>query len=123
MDIQWRDDQPIYLQLRERVVGMILDGRLDEDGPLPSVRTVASEFQLNPMTVMKAYQSLVDDGIVEKRRGKGMFCIPGARQRLLEQEKQQFLDDEWPRIVDRIRSLGLTTNELLNSQINNGEDG
>jgi len=113
MDPQWRDDQPIYLQLRERLIGMILDGSLGEDEALPSVRNVAGQFQLNPMTVMKAYQSLVDDGLVEKRRGLGMFCTRGARQRLREQERLQFVTDEWPRIVTRMRRLGLKPVDLL----------
>lgn len=113
MDIQWREDQPIYLQLRDRVKGMILDGSLPEGEVLPSVRQVASQFQLNPITVMKSYQTLVDDGIVEKKRGIGMYCLEGARSKLLEQEKLQFITDEWPRIVKQIRQLGIKPEELL----------
>ncbi len=115
MGIQWREDKPIYLQLRERVVRMILDGRLTEGEALPSVRNVASELQVNPITVMKAYQSLVDDGIVEKQRGKGMFCVEGAKKQLLLQEKEQFLDEEWPRILQRIENLNLTVEELMSA--------
>ena len=113
MDIQWQEDKPIYLQLRDRVKGMILDGSLPEGENLPSVRQVASQFQLNPLTVMKAYQTLVDDGIVEKKRGVGMYCREGARAKLLEQEKLQFVAEEWPRIVARIRRLGMQPEELL----------
>jgi GntR family transcriptional regulator len=113
MTPQWREDQPIYLQLRDRIIGMILDGSLAEGEPLPSVRNVAGEFQLNPMTVMKAYQSLVDDGLVEKRRGLGMFCVEGARGRLRERERLRFISEEWPRIVTRLRRLGLKPAELL----------
>lgn len=113
MTAQWREDQPIYLQLRDRIVGMILDGSLSEGEPLPSVRNVAAQFQLNPMTVMKAYQTLVDDGLVEKRRGLGMFCTPGARSRLRERERLRFISEEWPRVVTRLRRLGLKPEELL----------
>lgn len=113
MDTQWRDDQPIYLQLQERIKSMILDGSLAEGDALPSVRKVAAQFQVNPMTVMKSYQLLVDDGLVEKRRGRGMFCLKGARSRLLEQEKLHFISEEWPRIVDRMRRLGIAPASLL----------
>ena len=113
MDQNWLDDQPIYLQLRDRVVGMILDGSLADGEALPSVRKVASQFKVNPMTVMKSYQLLVDDGLLEKRRGLGMFCTEGARARLHEQEKLHFITEEWPRIVSRLRRLGLKPGELL----------
>ncbi len=113
MDTQWRDDQPIYLQLQERIKRMILDGSLAEGEALPSVRKVAAQFQVNPMTVMKSYQALVDDGLVEKRRGRGMFCTEGARARLLEQEKLHFISEEWPRIVDQMRRLGIDPEQLL----------
>ena len=101
------------MQLRDRVKGMILDGSLPEGEILPSVRQVASQFQLNPITVMKSYQTLVDDGIVEKKRGVGMYCLEGARSKLLEQEKLQFITHEWPRIVKQIRQLGIKPEELL----------
>lgn len=113
MDIQWREDQPIYLQLRDRVKDMILDGSLIEGEALPSVRKVAGQFQVNPITVMKAYQLLVDDSIVEKRRGMGMYCLEGARSRLLEQEKLQFITEDWPRIVTQMRRLEIMPEELL----------
>lgn len=113
MEPQWREDKPIYVQLRERIIGMILDGSLAEGEALPSVRKVAAQFQLNPMTVMKSYQSLVDDGLVEKRRGLGMFCVEGARKRLQEQEKLRFITDEWPQIVNRIRQMDLSMSDLL----------
>ncbi|WP_457668046.1 GntR family transcriptional regulator [Thiolapillus sp.] len=113
METQWSDDQPIYLQLQERIKSMILDGSLEEGEALPSVRKVAAQFQVNPMTVMKSYQLLVDDGLVEKRRGRGMFCTKGARARLLEQEKLHFISEEWPRIADRMRRLGIAPESLL----------
>jgi GntR family transcriptional regulator len=112
MDREWNDSQPIYRQLRDRVVAMILDGVLKEGDPLPSVRTVASEFRVNPLTVLKAYQELVDEDLVEMRRGLGMFVKPGARDLLLKGERQKFLSDEWPRIAEKIQRLGLTQKEL-----------
>ena len=115
MTTQWNDSQPIYWQLKERTVAMILDGTLAEGDALPSVRTVASDFQLNPITVSKSYQALVDDELVEKRRGLGMFVCEGARQKLTESERQKFLTEEWPAMVTRIRQLGLEVNQLLKS--------
>jgi len=115
MTTQWNDSQPIYWQLRERTIAMILDGTLAEGDTLPSVRTVASDFQLNPITVSKSYQTLVDDGLVEKRRGLGMFICAGARQQLMESERQKFLTEEWPAMVNRIGQLGLDVNKLLQS--------
>ena len=114
MDREWNDNQPIYRQLRDRVVAMILDGVLKEGDPLPSVRTVAAEYRVNPLTVLKGYQQLVDDGLVETRRGLGMFVNPGARKLLLQGERQKFLLEEWPRIQDTIQRLGLKAEELLN---------
>ena len=119
MTTQWNDSQPIYWQLKERTVAMILDGTLAEGDALPSVRTVASEFQLNPITVSKSYQALVDDELVEKRRGLGMFVCEGARQKLTDSERQKFLNEEWPAMVTRIGQLGLDANELLQSAKNN----
>ena len=115
MATQWNDSQPIYWQLKERTIAMILDGTLAEGEALPSVRTVASDFQLNPITVSKSYQALVDDDLVEKRRGLGMFIRTGARQKLMESERQKFLTDEWPAMVIRIQQLGLDSNKLLQS--------
>ena len=115
MTTHWNDSQPIYWQLKERTVAMILDGTLGEGEALPSVRTVASEFQLNPITVSKSYQALVDDELVEKRRGLGMFVSKGARQKLMESERQKFLNEEWPAMVIRIRQLGLDIQKLLQS--------
>src|SRR2546426_854248 len=113
MDREWNDSQPIYRQLRDRVVAMILDGVLKEGDPLPSVRTVAAEYRVNPLTVLKGYQQLVDEGLVESRRGRGMFINAGARGLLLQGERQKFLDEEWPRIRASIQRLGLTAEELL----------
>ena len=114
MDREWNDSQPIYRQLRDRVVAMILDGVLKEGDPLPSVRTVAAEYRVNPLTVLKGYQQLVDDGLVETRRGLGMFINAGARGLLLQGERQKFLAEEWPRIHETIQRLGLRAEELLN---------
>jgi len=114
MDREWNDDQPIYRQLRDRVVAMILDGVLKEGDPLPSVRNVAADYRLNPLTVLKGYQVLVDEDLVEKRRGLGMFVKEGARSLLLKGERQKFLVDEWPRIKATIQRLGLDAADLLN---------
>ena len=114
MDREWNDNQPIYRQLRDRVVAMILDGVLKEGDPLPSVRTVAAEYRVNPLTVLKGYQELVDEGLVESKRGLGMFINAGARNLLLQGERQKFLSDEWPRIQATIQRLGLRTEELIN---------
>jgi GntR family transcriptional regulator len=113
MDREWNDNQPIYRQLRDRVVAMILDGVLKEGDPLPSVRNVAADYRLNPLTVLKGYQELVDQELVEKRRGLGMFVKMGARTALLKGERQKFLMEEWPRIYANIQRLGLTPEELL----------
>jgi GntR family transcriptional regulator len=115
MDREWNDNQPIYRQLRDRVVAMILDGVLKEGDPLPSVRTVAAEYRVNPLTVLKGYQQLVDEGLVETRRGRGMFINAGARELLHQGERQKFLDEEWPRVLETIQRLGLKTEDLLSS--------
>jgi GntR family transcriptional regulator len=114
MDREWNDSQPIYRQLRDRVVAMILDGVLKDGDPLPSVRHVAAEYRVNPLTVLKGYQQLVDEGLVESRRGLGMFINAGARNLLLQGERQKFLGEEWPRIFATIQRLGLNAEELLN---------
>ena len=113
MDREWNDSQPIYRQLRDRVVAMILEGVLKEGDPLPSVRNVAADYRVNPLTVLKGYQELVEEELVEKRRGLGMFVKTGARNLLLQSERQKFLDEEWPRIQGTIQRLGLTPEELL----------
>ena len=119
MELEWSDNQPIYRQLRDRVVAMILDGVLKEGDPLPSVRNVAAEYRVNPLTVLKGYQQLVDDELVEKRRGLGMFVKQGARKVLLHGERQKFLSEEWPRVYETIQRLGLMAEELLDT----GADG
>ncbi len=113
MDPQWDDSQPIYRQLRDRVVAMILEGVLKEGDPLPSVRSVAAEFRLNPLTVLKGYQQLVDELLVEKRRGRGMYVNVGAKQALMKDERQHFLDTEWPKIHATIARLGFSVEELM----------
>ena len=115
MEPNWSDNQPIYRQLRDRVVAMILEDSLKEGDPLPSVRSVAAEYQINPLTVLKGYQSLVDEGLVEKRRGLGMFVREGARRNLMKNEREQFLKNEWPQMLQRIERLGLDLQELIKS--------
>ena len=118
MDLEWNDSQPIYRQLHDRVVAMILDGVLKEGDPLPSVRNVAAEFRVNPLTVLKGYQQLVDEQLVESKRGRGMFINAGARNLLLEGERQKFLAEQWPRVYATIQRLGLTAEELLDAGAN-----
>jgi GntR family transcriptional regulator len=118
MDLEWNDSQPIYRQLRDHVIAMILDGVLKEGDPLPSVRNVAAEYRVNPLTVLKAYQQLVDEELVEKRRGLGMFVKEGARNLLLQGERQKFLAEQWPRVYALIQRLGLTPEELLQAPAN-----
>jgi GntR family transcriptional regulator len=113
-DREWNDNQPIYRQLRDRVVAMILDGVLKEGDPLPSVRNVAAEYRVNHLTVLKGYQQLVDEQLVESKRGRGMFINAGARNLLLQGERQKFLAEEWPRVYATIQRLGLKAEELLN---------
>jgi GntR family transcriptional regulator len=113
MDREWHDSQPIYRQLRHRVVAMILDGVLKEGDPLPSVRNVAAEYRVNPLTVLKGYQELVGEQLVETKRGLGMFVKAGARNSLLKGERQKFLAEQWPRVAATIQRLGLTPEELL----------
>jgi GntR family transcriptional regulator len=113
MTITWHDNAPIYRQLKDKVVGMMLDGVLKAGDPLPSVRQVAADYQLNPITVSKAYQELVDDNLVEKRRGIGMYVTDGASEKLLASERERFLREEWPAMLERIRRLGLDAGRLL----------
>jgi len=113
MSIAWNDSTPIYRQLRDRVVAMILDGVLKQGDPLPSVRQVAGDFQINPITVSKAYQELVDENLVEKRRGLGMYVTEGAREALLKSERERFLREEWPTLSARLSRLGLSLKELM----------
>ena len=117
MDREWNDSQPIYRQLRDQVVAMILDGVLKEGDALPSVRTVAADYRVNPLTVLKGYQQLVDEELVETRRGLGMFVKTGARELLLKSERQKFLDEEWPRVSATIQRLGLKPEELLDGRV------
>lgn len=113
MTITWNENTPIYRQLRDRVVAMILDGVLNEGDALPSVRQVAADFQLNPITVSKAYQELVDEQLVEKRRGLGMYVNEGAREALLKNERERFLREEWPALYARLKRLGLDVERLV----------
>ncbi|HSN52128.1 MAG TPA: GntR family transcriptional regulator [Woeseiaceae bacterium] len=113
MDPKWSEDLPIYRQLRDRVVEMILEGVLGDGDALPSVRNVAAEYRLNPLTVLKGYQELVDEGLVEKKRGRGMFVTEGARRQLLKDERRRFIEKEWPKVLETIDRLGLDAAELL----------
>jgi len=115
MELEWNDSQPIYRQVRDRVVAMILDGVLKEGDPLPSVRNVAAEYRVNPLTVLKGYQQLVDEQLVASKRGRGMFINAGARELLLAGERHKFLAEEWPRVSATIQRLGLTPQELLDA--------
>jgi len=122
MEGEWNDSQPIYRQLRDRVVTMILEGVLQDGDALPSVRTVAAEYRLNPLTVLKGYQELVDEGLVEKRRGRGMFVREGANKALMKDERQLFLQEQWPEVVSTIRRLNLDLEALLASARQQIED-
>jgi GntR family transcriptional regulator len=117
MSIIWNDNTPIYRQLKDRVVAMILDGVLSPGDALPSVRQVAADFQLNPITVSKAYQELVDEQLVDKRRGLGMYVTEGAREVLLKSERERFLREDWPLLLERIKRLGLNLETLINERI------
>ena len=123
MDPKWNEDLPIYRQLRDRVVAMILDGVLDDGDALPSVRNVAAEYRLNPLTVLKGYQELVDEGLVEKKRGRGMFVTDGARTQLLKDERQRFVEKEWPAVAATIERLGLSVEDLLKKIDTSGGSG
>ena len=118
--IEWSDGAPIYRQLKDRVVAMLLDGILKPGDALPSVRQVAAEYQLNPITVSRAYQELADEALVEKRRGLGMYVTEEASKKLLGSERERFLREEWPLVLERIQRLGLTTEQLLKSASNGG---
>ncbi len=121
MNVQWNDNTPIYRQLREKVIAMILDGLLKEGDALPSVRQVAGDFQLNPITVSKAYQELANENLIDKRRGVGMYVAEGARDQLLASERERFLREEWPLLMERIQRLGLDPKRLLQGFVANGE--
>lgn len=115
MSSDWNNNAPIYRQLKDRIVAMLLDGLLKPGDPLPSVRQIAADFQLNPITVSRAYQELADATLVEKRRGIGMYVTDGAREKLIVSERERFLQEEWPQMVERIRRLGMNTSELLSA--------
>ena len=120
MTIAWNDSAPIYRQLKDKVVAMMLDGDLKAGESLPSVRQIAADYQLNPITVSRAYQELADELLVEKRRGLGMYVTDGAPEKLLASERERFLTDEWPAMVERIRRLGLNMDQLLKAANDGG---
>lgn len=111
----WRDDQPIFVQIRQRMIELILNGTIGEGDALPSVRQIATELAVNPLTVTKSYETLVDLGIVEKRRGLGMFVTEGAHKALMSHEREKFLAEDWPAIRARIATLGLSSSDLFNT--------
>jgi DNA-binding transcriptional regulator YhcF (GntR family) len=115
MGSPWRDNEPIYRQIRDRIVRRLLDEALADEQPLPSVREVAADYRVNPLTVLKAYQLLVDEGLVESRRGLGMFVVAGARKKLVAMLRKQFLEEEWPQVVAKVERLGLDWPALLGS--------
>jgi GntR family transcriptional regulator len=115
MSNNWNNNAPIYRQLKDRIIGMLLDGLLKPGDALPSVRQIAADFQLNPITVLRAYQELADETLVEKRRGIGMYVTDGAHEKLLTSERERFLREEWPAMLERIRRLGLSTVDLLSA--------
>lgn len=120
--MKWNDQTPIFRQLKEKVVELIMDGEVNEGEAVPSVRQVAADYQINPLTVSKAYQELVDESILEKKRGLGMFVTPGAKSKLYEDERKVFLEVEWPKIMIRIQRLGLSVQELTKKvEAENGE--
>ena len=123
MDPKWSEDLPIYRQLRDRVVEMILEGVLGDGDALPSVRNVAAEYRLNPLTVLKGYQELVDEGLVEKKRGRGMFVTDGAHKQLLKDERRRFVEKEWPKVLESIDRLGLDAAELLSRSTESADKG
>jgi GntR family transcriptional regulator len=123
MGFAWSDGTPIYRQLKERVVAMLLDGELKPGDALPSVRQVAAEFQINPITVSRAYQELADEALVEKRRGLGMYVVEGAREKLLRSERERFLREEWPPLRARIERLGLSPGRLFGGDAGDGGQG
>jgi GntR family transcriptional regulator len=113
MSTEWNDSEPIYRQLKARVVSMLLEGRIAPGGQLPSVRQIAADFQLNPITVSKAYQELVVDGLIEMRRGMGMFVTEGASKKLLNSERERFMQEEWPKTIERMEQLGIDPEQLI----------
>lgn len=118
MEINWNNKEPIYIQLRDRLVELIMDGVLTEGDALPSVRQISSEQRINPITVSKAFQILVDENLVEKKRGLGMYVLSGAKEKLFTEEKSKFLEQEWPQIAERIERLGLEIDEFLGHKKN-----
>lgn len=112
MQVTWNDNTPIYQQLRDRIVTLIIEGRLQEGEAVPSVRQVSSDYRINHLTVAKAYQELMSEGLLEKKRGIGIFVLTGARRKLLEQEREKFQKSEFPDLLKRIRRLGISRQQI-----------
>ena len=110
--MQWTNKQPIYLQLKDKITSQIVDGTIAEGDMITSIRQVSLDYQINPLTVSKAYQALVDDGILKKRRGLGMKVVSGAQKKLLTQQKRQFLEQEWPLLKEKLVRLHIDLKEL-----------
>jgi len=123
VNTEWNSNEPIYIQLKDRIVRMMLDGTLKDGDALPSVRQVAADYQINPLTVLKGYQELVDEGLVEKKRGRGMFVNDGARKQLLKDERKRFVEKEWPKVLETIDRLGLDATELLSQSAESADGG
>lgn len=113
---EWNKNQPIFLQIRQKIVEMILNKNVSSGEALPSVRQLATELSVNPLTVTKAYQSLVDTHIIEKKRGLGMFVMENSHEQLLDIERDKFLKEEWPHILSRLASLGIKLKELAKKE-------
>jgi GntR family transcriptional regulator len=112
-----QDERPVYLRLRDLIAAMILDGKVSDGDPLPSVRALAAECGANPLTVAKAYQTFQEEGLIVVRRGIGMFVAPGASARLRESERRDFLDNKWPAVVKQIKRLGFDVEDLVDRTI------
>jgi GntR family transcriptional regulator len=108
-----QDDKPVYLRIRDLIAAMILEGRVRDGDPLPSVRALAAEYGANPLTVAKAYQTFQDEGLIVVKRGIGMFVAQGAGRKLLESERRDFLDNRWPAVAEQIARLGLSLDDLV----------
>lgn len=120
---EWQDNQPIFRQLADKITEQILQGIWPEGEPLPSVRTVSADLKINHLTVMKGYQLLVDEGLVEKRRGQGMYVASGALNQLKTQQRQQFLEQQIPQIAATLTQIDMSLEDLMQQLKQYIEDG